>query len=257
MKRSHLIITVLLLVLGILCFIVFDALKRPVINDDAAMDVLVRGILARLGVIFLFGWLLYISGGRNMFIFDKRFFHFFIWSLPCFMVAFINYPYSPLIKGTASIVRTDLIWLYALYSLSIAVLEEFVFRGLFIVLAKDYLRNKRHAPLLIVIVCSAIFSVFHLTNLFSGANVGMVLLQCVYTFLIGAMLCTTMLKLNNIWLVILIHAIFNFGGQIIEHIGLGSPWDTVFWILTISGGVLCAGHVIYTLIKLDLNYVSR
>ena len=71
------------------------------------------------------------------------------------------------------------------------------------------------------------------------------------------MLTVTMLKLNNIWLVVVIHAIFNFGGQIIENIGMGSPWDTVFWILTISGGVLCAGHIIYTLIKLDRNYVSK
>lgn len=258
MKRSQLIITILLFVLGVLCFVFFDALKKPIINSDADMDVLLRGILARLGVILLFGWLIYVSGGRKMLLFDKQFFRLFIWSLPCFMVAFSNFPYSALINGTASIVRTDLIWLYTLYAISIALLEEFVFRGIFLLLAKDYLRNKRHAPLLITIICSALFSLFHLTNLFGGnADVGRVLLQCVYTFLIGAMLTVTMLKLNNIWLVVVVHAIFNFGGQIIENIGMGSPWDTVFWILTISGGVLCAGHIIYTLIKLDRNYVSK
>lgn len=261
MKRSHLVITILLFVLGVLCFIFFEALKTNLLDDSVNNIIpnkLLRGILSRAGFILLFGWLLYITGGRRLFFFSKRFFKLCIWSLPCFMVAFVNFPYSALINKTASIDRFDLMWLYAIYAIFIALLEEFIFRGIFYVLAKDYLKNNRHAPLLVVILCAAIFSLFHLTNLFNpGVNVGYVFLQVGYTFLIGTMLTTTMLKLNNIWLVILIHAIFNFGGQIIENIGSGTPWDTVFWILTITSGVLCAGHIIFTLIKLDKAYVSR
>ena len=261
MKKSHLIITILLFVLGVLCFVFFEALKTNLLDDtiqNAIPNRLLRGILSRAGFILLFGWLLYITGGRRLLIFNKQFFRMLVWSLPCFMVAFINFPYSALANGTASIDRYDLIWLYAIYALFIALLEELIFRGILYMLAKDYLRNNRHAPLLVVVICATIFALFHLTNLFSGSiNVGYVLLQVLYTFLIGAMLTTTMLKLNNIWLCVLIHAIFNFGGQIIENIGSGTPWDTVFWVLTISGGVLCAGHIIYSLIKLDKAYVSR
>ena len=254
MKKSHLIITVLLFVLSVLCFVFFESLQTRILIDDAA-NILLRGIVARSGALLLFGWLLYISGGKRLLAFDKRFFRLFIWSLPCFMVAFINFPYSALANGTASIVRTDLIWLFAIYALMIALLEEFVFRGVVYLLAKDYLRNKRHAPLLTVVVCATLFSLFHITNL-NGGNVGFVLLQCVYTFLIGAMLTTAMLKLNNIWLCVIVHTIFNFGGQIIENIGIGNPWDLAFWFLTIISGLLCAGHVIFTLLKLDRNYVS-
>ena len=258
MKKSHLIITILLFVLGVLCFIFFEALKTRVIPGDDDANRLVRAIISRVGLSILFVWLLYISGGRKLLTFNKRFFRLFVWSLPCFMVAFINFPYSALANGTATIFRNDLIWLYAIYALSVALLEEFIFRCVLFLLTKDYFKNNRHAPLLTVVICAALFSVFHLTNLIGGnANVGYILLQVVYTFLIGAMLTTTMLKLNNIWLCVLIHTIFNFGGQIVENLGSGSPWDTVFWILTISGGVLCAGHIIYSLIKLDKAYVSR
>ena len=258
MKKSHIIITSLLFILGVLCFIFFDALHTRLFADDD-INRMVRAILARSGLILLFGWLLFICGGKRLFIFDKQFFRLFIWSLPCFMVAFINFPYSALANGTATIFRTDLIWLYAIYTLFIAALEELIFRGIIYLLAKDYLKNNRHMPLLTVVICAALFSIFHLTNLFGGnVNVGYVFLQVVYTFLIGAMLTTTMLKLNNIWLCIVIHAIFNFGGQIIENLGAGSPWEeALFWILTVSGGVLCAGHIIYSLIKLDKAYVSR
>lgn len=252
MKKSHLLVTILLIILGVLCFVFFDALHLSILEDTVA-DKLLRGILSRTGIALPFGWLLYITGGRRFYTFNKRFFRLLIWSFPCFVVAFVNFPYSALIRGTAQIVRYDLIWLFALYALSIAILEELIFRGVLFLLAKDYLKNYKHAPLLVVLVCSILFGIFHLTNLFSGsANVGLVFLQVGYTFLIGAMLTTTMLKLNNIWLCILIHAIFNFGGQIVEYIGdKSSPWDATFWILTISCGVLCAGHVIYSLIKMD------
>ena len=258
MKKSHIIITSLLFILGVLCFIFFDALQTK-ISNDVDINRMVRAILARSGLILLFGWLLFIYGGKKLFIFDKRFFTLFIWSLPCFMVAFVNFPYSVLANGTVTIFRTDLIWLYAIYTLCVAILEELIFRGILYLLAKDFLKNNRHAPLLTVIICAALFSLFHLTNMFGGdANVGYVMLQVVYTFLIGAMLTTTMLKLNNIWLCAVIHTIFNFGGHIIQFLGNNnSPWDQMFWILTITSGVLCAGHIIYSLIKLDKAYVSR
>ena len=256
MKKGHFLVSILLFVLGVLCFIFFEALHTEVIKNDPTANKLLCGILSRIGLCLSFIWLLFICGGKRMMIFNKRLFSLFVWSLPCFMVAFINFPYSALANGTATIFRNDLIWLYAIYAFSIALLEEFIFRGVVVLLVKDYLRNKRHAPLLTVIICAALFSIFHLTNLFGGADVGYVLLQCVYTFLIGAMLTTTMLKLNNVWLCVFIHAVFNFGGQIIENLGLGNPWDTLFWILTISGGVLCAGHIINSLIKLDKAYVS-
>ena len=144
-----------------------------------------------------------------------------------------------------------------LYVIGISLLEELVFRGSLLLLIADLLRNNRHKPLLTVLFSSLVFALFHLTNLFVGGDIGYTLLQCLYTFLIGAMLAIVMIKSHNLWLCILIHAIFDFGGLLIIHIGSGDPWDLTFWILTIACGVLCAGHVIYSLIKLEKDYVSR
>ena len=256
MKRWNIILTILLFILGALCYIFFEARPITVLQDPLA-NKLLCGFISRAGLALLFIWLLYCFNGKSILIFDRSFLKALVWSLPCFMVAFVNFPYSAIISGTASIERTDLIGLYILYVIGISLLEELVFRGSLLLLIADLLRNNRHRPLLTVLFSSLVFSLFHLTNLFVGGDIGYTLLQCVYTFLIGAMLAMVMIKSHNLWLCILIHAIFDFGGLLIIHIGSGDPWDLTFWILTIACGVLCAGHVIYSLIKLEKDYVSR
>ena len=256
MKKSHIVITILLFILGALCYVFFEALHTPMLQDELANKFLC-GFISRFALSLLFVWLLYLFGGRSFLVFSKTFFVSLAWSLPCFMVALVNFPYSALATGNASFTRPDLLGLFTLYILGICLMEELVFRGVLLILVKDMFKNSKHAPIVVVAVSAAIFSLFHLTNL-GKAGIGDVLFQCLYTFLIGAMLSITMLKLNNIWLCILIHAIFDFGGMLWqEGIVGGYTWDVVFWVLTIVSGVLCAGHVIYSLIKLDKNYVSN
>ena len=256
MKKWNLIITFLLFVLGVLCFIFFDV--RPVkILADPIENKLLCGFLSRIGLSVLFAWLIYQSSGIKIFAFKRDFPIVLLWSLPCFMVALVNFPYSALIQGTASI-NTKLLGLYILYVVGIALLEELVFRGVILFVVEDLLRGKNHKPLLTTLICSLIFSLFHLTNLLPpvSSDIGSVLLQCLYTFLIGGMLAVTMLKGRNIWLCVLIHALFDFGGLIINEIGEGSPWDMVFWIMTIVSAILCAGHILMTLLKLEKDYYA-
>lgn len=256
MKKTYIVVTVLSSILAILCFVLFEILHFAILKDDLA-NKLLCGFILRIGIAQLFGWLLFLFGGKDLMIFSKKTLSGLAWSLPCFMVAFVNFPYSALINKTASIIYPNLMGLYILYILGIALLEELVFRGILFVLAKDYFKNKQHAPLWITVICALVFSLFHLTNLFSPSpDVPGTLLQCLYTFLIGAMLAVTMLKLKNVWLCVIIHAFFDFCGLLIVHLGEGNAWDTMFWILTIVSGVLCAGHIIYSLIKLDKDYVS-
>ena len=77
-----------------------------------------------------------------------------------------------------------------------------------------------------------------------------------------------MFKTKNLWLCVLIHAIFDFGGLLtsiyvkqeekILSVAIGDPWQSkLFWVLTIVVGALCAGHVVYSLLKLDKKYVSE
>lgn len=256
MKKWDLIITILLFVLGTVCFIFFDV-KPITILEDTLANKLLCGFIARMGLSLLFLWMLYQYGGRKYMVFARQFFRYLLWALPCFMVALINFPLSALIAGKAEIVRTDLLGLYGIYVISIALLEELIFRGVLYVIVSEYTRGKRYQHLLTALACAAIFSLFHLTNLFEGMSIGDVLLQCLYTFLIGGMLIITMIKTKNIWLCILIHAIFDFGGLLIVHLGIGNPWDTIFWILTFVGGALCAGHMVYSLLRLEKGYVSE
>ena len=255
MRKWNFIITILLFILGTICFIFFDVKPITVLEDPLA-NKLLCGFIARVGLSLLFSWMLYQYGGRKFIVFDRNFPKSLLWALPCFMVALINFPVSALISGKAEIVRTDLLGLYALYVISIALLEEFIFRGVLLIIVSDLMRGKRYQYLLTALICSAVFSLFHLTNLFEGMGIGDVLLQCLYTFLIGGMLVITMLKTRNVWLCVLIHALFDFGGLLIVHLGVGNPWDTIFWILTFVGGALCAGHVVYSLLKLEKGYVS-
>ena len=256
MKKWNLIITILLFVLGTLCFIFFDV--RPIkVLEDVQANKLLCGFIARIGLSILFCWLLYQYGGRKYMIFDRNFPKYLLWCLPCFMVALINFPTSALINHTVEVTRSDLLGLYALYILSIALLEELIFRGVLHMIVSDYLKGKKYQYLLTALICSLVFSLFHLTNLFEGMAIGDVLLQCLYTFLIGGMLSIIILKTNNIWLCVLIHALFDFGGLLIIYLGVGNPWDTIFWILTFVGGALCAGHVVFTLLKLEKGYVSE
>ena len=255
MKRWDIVVSILLFILGALCFIFFDL--RPVtILEDALANKLLCGALSRIGISLLFGWLLFNYGGRRLMIFKTDFPRMLLWSLPCFMVALVNFPYSAIITGEASIARGDLMGLYIAYILSVAILEEFLFRGSLLILLMGLLRNSRHKPLFITLIGAGVFALFHLTNILFGADPLYTLLQCSYTFLIGAMLMVTIIKTKNIWLCILIHALFDFGGLLIIHIGLGNPWDLMFWILTIVSGVLCAGHIIYSLIKLEKEYAQ-
>ena len=255
MRKWNFIITILLFILGTICFIFFDVKPITVLEDPLA-NKLLCGFIARVGLSLLFSWMLYQYGGRKFIVFDRNFPKYLLWALPCFMVALINFPVSALISGKAEVVRTDLLGLYALYVISVALLEEFIFRGVLLIIVSDLMRGKRYQYLLTALICSAVFSLFHLTNLFEGMGIGDVLLQCLYTFLIGGMLVITMLKTRNIWLCVLLHALFDFGGLLIVHLGVGNPWDTIFWILTFVGGALCAGHVVYSLLKLEKGYVS-
>jgi len=139
---------------------------------------------------------------------------------------------------------------------AIALLEEFVFRGVVINIVYSYFRYKQYRYVWTTLVASIFFSLTHLTNLLTGAWVGSVLLQIVYSFLIGAMLSVVIFKTRNIWLCVIIHAVFNFGGLLTAYIARGEPWDLVFWILTAVCGILCAAHVVFTLYKLEKQNVS-
>ena len=176
-----------------------------------------------------------------------------LWCLPCLMVALANFPYTALLSKSAAVDRTDLIWLFAVDCLLIGVYEEFLFRGLFQRIYGDLFTDKKNRDILTLLATSATFALWHLFNLFSGASVGATLLQVGYSFLIGAMLSAVVMRTENIWICVLLHALFDFGGLIVPTLGHGQFQDVWFWLLTAVCGVLCAAHIILYIVRRQKN----
>lgn len=173
----------------------------------------------------------------------------YLWCLPCLLVALANFPFTALIGGVAVIERTDLIFLFILKCLFIGVMEEAVFRGILQPTLSEKLSGRRYGRLLSVALCSAIFGIWHLFNLFEGGSPGATVLQVGYSFLIGAMLSATVLKTESIWPCVLLHALFDCGGFIVTDLGRGSFQDVYFWIFTAVAGLICLVHVLQFLLN--------
>ena len=254
-KILRYLITATLVTAAAVCFVLFEILHIRIVEDPIT-NTLLTSVIYHLALCAMLFWFIFYLSPLPLFSFRNLTIKKLLWCLPCLLVALVNFPYSGLIKGTVQFARADLLWLYIIYVILIAVLEEVVFRGIFIFWLKDVFRNSKIRNFLVVLISSAVFALFHLFNLIGGMSVSDVLLQVLYTFLIGAMLAVVVLKTKNVLIPIVIHALFDFGGLLTAGIAIGNPWDVVFWILTISCGILCAGHIIVSLINLDRKDVS-
>ena len=179
-----------------------------------------------------------------------------LWSIPCLLVAIVNFPFSALIRNVAVIERVDLLWLFLLKCIAIALLEEVFFRALVLPLLMERFAKNRYCIILSVLFSSVLFALMHLFNLFFGAGVGETMLQVGYTFLIGCMLAVMMLRTKNIWLCVIVHALFNVGGMIVTDLGSGPFQDTTFYILTAVVGLSCAVHIILSLIQIHKRFLQ-
>ena len=249
------IVTVLLVAVALASFILFEVIHVKLV-EDAVTNYYLCGILDHLSLCILILWLSYVLGTFSSLRFNKVPYKKLLWCLPCLLVVIANFPIGALISGQVYFIRSDIIALYILYVFLVAILEELVFRGFLLFLLLDLFRNQKYKYFLAALFSSLIFALFHLTNLFIGMDIISVLLQMVYTFLIGGMLAIVVLKVRSIWPCIIIHALFDFGGLLTPNIAAGDPWDVTFWILTISCGILCAGHMIFSLINLEKKNVS-
>jgi hypothetical protein len=249
MKKYGYWVILALIVLAIAAMIVLQVLNITY-SSDGVTNTLVSAIIPRLvcGIVFLV----------VIFFFDKKILLFtrstwgkLIWCIPCLIVALVNFPFSALLSGSATIERADLVPLFAAYCLSVGLMEECVFRGLVQGAIYERLDGKRYRALITVAISSAIFGLIHLVNLLEGADVGSTILQVGYSFLIGGMLGAVLIKTKNLWLCVLLHALFDFGGLIVPYLGLGEFQDTIFWVLTAIGGTICLVHVLYFLLTVD------
>ena len=239
---------VLLIVLSVICAGIVFVFGFPnlIPYADKSLGNLVKDTLPRFAVCIFLAVLMIARGYAETFKPKWRGVH-MLWSIPCLLVATVNFPFAAIISGTAVIERPDLLWLFLLKCVATALLEEIFFRALLLPFFMERLAKNRYRVAISVLGSSVLYALMHLLNLFFGAGVGETLMQVGYTFLIGCMLAVMMLKTKNIWLCVTVHALFDAGGMIVPNLGSGPFQDTVFWVLTAVAGLLCAVHIVLSL----------
>ena len=247
MKKSDL----LLLVSFVICvgIAVVFGLPNFIPYSDKTLGALFEETVPRLAICIFLVVLMVVRGYSAVFKPKWRRAQ-LLWSVPCLLVALVNFPFGALISGKAVIERWDLLWLFLLKCIAISLLEEIFFRALLLPIFMERFENKRYRVIASVLCSSVLFALLHLLNLFFGAGVGETMLQVGYTFLLGCMLAVMMLKTQNIWLCVIVHALFDFGGTIVTDLGSGPFQDITFWILTAVAGLICAVHIILSLLKI-------
>lgn len=170
--------------------------------------------------------------------------------LPFILVALNNFPFISLIKGeiVLNINLSELI-LFILMCTLISCFEEIVFRKIIF----TYILRKSNNPVYSILISSLIFALLHLANLISGSSILQTILQIGYSFLVGAMLCVTLLISNSILLCIIIHTIYNILGLSINYFATDYSLDIETIILTIIISVFALIWGIIATKKLNFN----
>lgn len=227
--------------------LICEVAKPAGLIEDAVGKTVADGIV--LTVTRALGGLAFLAmvinlGYRVLDPFKKPFFKGLLISIPAFVIAINNFPFSAVIKGDARI--TGEWWavlLLFIECLCVGFFEEMAFRGVvFLSLLKRKPKSMGWAALS-VILSSVIFGLVHMINLFESSP-GAVFLQIGYSALIGAMCSVVLVKTSNIWLCVLIHGIYNFAGAVVPRCGDGQIWDTFTVIFTAVVSVLVAAYMI-------------
>lgn len=176
----------------------------------------------------------------------------FLLILPAFLVAINNAPLFSLFSGSAKLNSSAAdIAIYAVYCFSIGASEELVFIGLIFPLVSIALKNKNNSIIKAALITAAAFSLSHAINILGGAGIVQTLVQVLYTFLIGGMCIIVVLYAKNLLVVCALHGIYDFGGLMLEKIGIGSGkyFTTEGIIITVILGVLVGVYMLFLLIK--------
>ncbi len=176
---------------------------------------------------------------------------------PALLVVVNNLPIIGLVTGNAYVERFDLFPVFILQCAAIGLYEEFAFRGFVFPYIMEKTGTTRRGVFLAIIASGGVFAVLHLINLLEGASLGSVILQIGYSFLIGAMCSVVLVKSRNIWICVLLHAIYDFCGFLVPTLGGGLIWDAATVTVTAILGVFTFFYMIYIFFKTDISEAEK
>ena len=232
---------------------------KPTLSADPVLAPLISMTLTRgIGAVVFLTLLLH-DGFRVLNPFQKPFLRSLVFTIPPFLVVVNNMPILSMIWGDAYLVHNApvyLIW-FAAECLAIGLFEEFAFRGVIFLMFAEKRHTTRKGLFWSLILTSAVFGAVHLVNVLMGAGIGAVILQMGYSFLIGAMCSVVLLKTRNIWLCVLLHAVYDFCGTLMPTLGAGTWWDTPTVVFTAVLAVATAVYLVWQFFRLDLGRVRE
>lgn len=234
-------------------------LAKPTLTADPVLAPLVNMTLTRGIGALVFLVLLLNEGYRVLNPLQKPFRKSLLFTLPPFLVVVNNMPILSTIWGDAYLVHKApiyLIWFTA-ECLAIGLFEELAFRGVIFLMFAEKRYTTRKGLFWSLILTSAVFGGVHLVNVLMGAGIGPTILQIGYSFLIGAMCSVVLLKTRNIWICVMLHAIYDFCGTLMPTLGAGTWWDTPTVVFTAVLAVATAAYLVWQFFKLDLDEVGK
>lgn len=170
-------------------------------------------------------------------------------SLPAIAIAINNFPWvAYFIEKPELIVDQKLALSLALCFVG-ALFEEAMFRYLVMELVLEKRRDSIRSYIIGIVLSGAIFGAYHIFNIFFGASIPYTLLQVVYTTLFGSMLCVVCDKTKRLWLCVLVHFVYNVGGDSVKLLGIQDQWVLPEIILTAAVAVLVFVFYLLFLIK--------
>lgn len=173
--------------------------------------------------------------------------------LPAFAIAINNFPFISFFWGDCYI-KYDLVGIlvYALFCLSVGFFEEMAFRGCVLMFFLRKRRDTKGDIFIAILLSSLVFGIIHLVNLFT-ASPAAVFLQIGYSALIGGLCSLVLICTKNIWLCVIIHALYNFAGGIVPAFGGGVIWTAPEVVLTAVVAIIVSVYSIWLFIKLPVS----
>lgn len=125
-----------------------------------------------------------------------------------------------------------LILMIVIEQLLVGVFEEFLFRGLILNVLLEKMGSHWKGKILSIVISSVLFGLIHLLNLFENPNmINATIAQIFYATFIGVFLGALYVRVGNLWVVVIYHAIVDLAGElpvIFYDIPAGTMADETF-----------------------------
>lgn len=167
-----------------------------------------------------------------------------LWVLPTFLICGSNMIYLAISNRPLNPLNHQVFWFSLPLVTLLVVMEELIFRGLLI----DNVYMSK-SPLYAVLMSSIIFGLFHLLNLFSNTNILAVLIQVLYSFVLGIVCATAYVITKNFLFPIAIHVAFNVLNNQLYPLLVSADPDWLYYVINGAIGVVVLGYCIWLLMR--------